>query len=87
MLVLLYHIIAPYKKTAALALDSATAAFLLATFVFGAVQASTKQGACRGPKKIGVWDNHRGCSRMTISTGFSAVGFAAFAISAAVIAL
>lgn len=78
---LIYHIVAPYKKNVTLALDGLTAAFLFATFVFGAVQAGKNGGSCSGPKKIGVWANHRGCERMSIATGFTAVGFATFVAS------
>jgi hypothetical protein len=77
--VLIYHIVAPYKKKAKLALDGLTAAFLFATFVFGAVQAGNSGGSCSGPKKIGVWANHQGYERMSTSAGFSVVGFATFA--------
>lgn len=84
---LIYHIVATYKKNATIILDSLTAAFLFATFVYGAVQASNNGGACSGPKKIGVWANHRGCERMSISIGFSAVGFATFASSTILAAL
>ncbi|KAH7386945.1 hypothetical protein DE146DRAFT_666106 [Phaeosphaeria sp. MPI-PUGE-AT-0046c] len=86
-LVLIYHIVAPYKRTATLMLDGLTAAFLFATFVYGAVQADNNGGACAGPKKIGVWANHRGCERMSVATGFTAVGFATFTASTIVAAL
>jgi hypothetical protein len=85
--VLIYHIVAAYKKTAKFALDSLTTAFLFATFVYGAVQAGNNGGACSGPTKIGVWANHRGCERMSVSAGFSAVGFATFAASTVLAAL
>jgi hypothetical protein len=83
-LVLIYHIVAPYKKKATLALDGLTAAFLFATFVFGAVQAGNSGGSCSGAK-IGVWANHRGYERMSTSTGFSVVEFATFAASTVVV--
>lgn len=84
---LIYHIVAPYKKNATIALDGLTAAFLFATFIFGAVQAGNNGGACAGPKMIGVWANHRGCERMSVATGFSAVGFAVFSASTGFAAL
>jgi hypothetical protein len=83
--VLIYHIVAPYKKKATLALDGLMATFLFATFVFGAVQAGNGGGSCSGTKKIGVWANHRGCERKSISTRFSAVEFATFAANTVVV--
>lgn len=62
--------------------DALLAAFLFATFVYGAYNAGQGKGACLGPSKMGVWDNTRGCKRMTIAAGFSAVNFGTFSLSA-----
>jgi hypothetical protein len=85
-LVLLFHIVARYNKKITLVLDTLTTAFLFATFIFGAVQAGGHHGACKGPKKIGFWNNAMGCERMSVSVGFSAVGFATFAASTVFVA-
>lgn len=80
-MVLIYHILAPYKKPATLAIDGILTALLFATFVVGAVRAGNGTGACTGPAKQGKWINHRGCQRMIIATGFTAATFATFAAS------
>jgi hypothetical protein len=68
-------------------LDALTTSSLFATFVYGAVHAGGHHGACKGPKKIGFWNNGMGCESMSVSVGFSAVGFATFAASTVVAAL
>ena len=81
-MVVLYHFLSPFKRVAVVAMDALLAAFLLATFVYGAYNAGQNKGACALPDKIGIWDNTRGCTRMTIATAFSAVNFGFFAASA-----
>lgn len=84
---MLYHFLSAYKKVPAAVVDSILAAFLFATFVYGSYNASQRDGACSLPDKIGVWDNTRGCKRMTIAAAFSALNFGSFALSAILILL
>ncbi|KAK5059985.1 hypothetical protein LTR84_009868 [Exophiala bonariae] len=87
VIVVLYHFLSPYRKVSAAVVDGLLAAFLFATFIYGAYNAGQRQGACLGPDKMGIWDNTRGCKRMTIAVGFSAVNFASFSLSAVLVLL
>jgi hypothetical protein len=83
----LYHLIGPYKDGIAIVMDGLLATFLFASFVYGVYNVGQNQGACALPKKIGVWDNTRGCTRMTVAASFSAVNFATFLASSVLTAL
>jgi len=76
----------PSSKRITIILDSLVAALLLVTFIFGAFQSGQHNGACLGPDKIGVWDNTRGCKRMTAATVVAALDFVCFTASAAITA-
>lgn len=80
-LVVLFHLLTVPRKPVTLTIDGLTTLFLFGTFVYGVYNTGNMHGACKGPKKIGVWDNTRGCTRMTVAAAFSGVNFATFAIS------
>lgn len=82
VVVVLYNCLAPYRRVVVVVLDAIVAAFLFATFVYGAYSAGGNHGACASPARIGVWDNRRGCTRMTISASFAALSFISFMVSA-----
>jgi hypothetical protein len=80
-IVILYHFVGPYQARVVVISDGLLASLLFVSFVYGAYSAGQDRGACSGPSKIGVWDNIRGCTRMTVAAAFSAVNCAAFVAS------
>ncbi|KAK5728761.1 hypothetical protein LTR15_001900 [Elasticomyces elasticus] len=63
-------------------LDAVAAVLLLATFVYFVCNSSSGKGVCGGPAQIGHWENHQGCERLGVATGFAGVAFGTFVASA-----
>ncbi|KAK5678449.1 hypothetical protein LTS10_008893 [Elasticomyces elasticus] len=80
--ILLYHMSFRHHCLVAGTLDAVAAVLLFATFVYVACNSSSGKGVCGGPAQIGHWDNHRGCERLGVATGFAGVAFGTFVASA-----
>ncbi|KAK5700978.1 hypothetical protein LTR97_005497 [Elasticomyces elasticus] len=80
--ILLYHMSFLHHSLVAGTLDAVAAVLLLATFVYFVCNSSSGKGVCGGPAQIGHWENHQGCERLGVATGFAGVAFGTFVASA-----